>query len=60
MPIETQRQILDSGLPWSWPIQGDAVETEYATSDDPIKKAIWNGKIDKTYILNNIEDVRTL
>ncbi len=37
--------ILSSGLPWEIGLYGEVVEGEMASSEHPVMKAIWDGKI---------------
>ena len=48
-PIDTFEDILDSGLPWGMVLYGEQEEQILEESQDPIKKAIWEGKVVEEY-----------
>ena len=43
-PISTLKEILESDLPWEMMIFGEEEEWRMSKSEDPIIKAIWDGK----------------
>lgn len=43
-PINTLKEVVDSGLPWGMVLYGEEEEEMMARSTDPVIKTIWNDK----------------
>ena len=43
-PVDTLEDILESGLRWEMVLYGDPAQDYMAETDDPVIKAIWEGK----------------
>ena len=48
-PINTLRQVLESGLPWAMVLYGEEEEEMMENSKDPVIKEIWDNKIVEEY-----------
>jgi hypothetical protein len=43
--IKTYAEVLASGLPWDMVLYGEELEDALAISEEPVPRAIWDGKI---------------
>ena len=55
--IETQEDILESGIPWNKIIYGSDDEKFLASSSDPVIRAIWDGKESSSFDPTSMVDM---
>ena len=57
-PIDTVEKLVESGLPWSMTLYGEAIEDELANSEDPVIQKFWKEKIVVPHSQFPLEEVR--